>query len=246
MLRLLVALRMKIRAVRGRLHNRRIEMKRRPWRVDPRIKQNIIDQFHRLYYDGYGKGLTWGNTFWRGVKTEKCPLDLWVYQEIIQDLKPDLIIETGTRFGGSALFMADVCTLVGNGRIVTIDIDAPEGRPQDDKITYVSGSSVAGDIVTKVKGMIEADTKVMVVLDSDHSKAHVFKELQAYAPLVSKGQYLIVEDTNVNGHPVADDFGPGPMEAVDEFLSSNSEFSVDDSREKFYLTFSPRGYLRKA
>jgi cephalosporin hydroxylase len=85
----------------------------------------------------------------------------------------------------------------------------------------------------------------MVILDSDHSKQHVLQELHAYAPLVTKGSYLIVEDTNVNGHPVFPEHGPGPMEALDEFLGQNSDFVVDRDREKFYLTMNPQGYLHK-
>jgi cephalosporin hydroxylase len=84
-----------------------------------------------------------------------------------------------------------------------------------------------------------------VILDSDHERDHVLNELRLYAPLVSAGSYLIVEDSNVNGHPVVSDFGPGPAEAVEQFLAETEEFEVDRSREKFFLTFNPSGYLRK-
>jgi cephalosporin hydroxylase len=84
-----------------------------------------------------------------------------------------------------------------------------------------------------------------VILDSDHSQTHVRAELQAYAPMVSLGSYLVVEDTNVNGHPVLPDFGPGPMEATQEFLISHNEFVRDPSREKFMMTFNPGGFLRR-
>ena len=86
----------------------------------------------------------------------------------------------------------------------------------------------------------------MVILDSNHQKEHVLAELRAYSPLVTPADYLVVEDTNVNGHPVRADYGPGPMEAVDEFLAGTDEFSIDASREKFFMTFNPRGYLRRA
>ncbi len=85
----------------------------------------------------------------------------------------------------------------------------------------------------------------MVVLDSDHSAAHVGKELEIYAPLVTPGCYMVVEDTNVNGHPISPDFGPGPWEAVEAFLSRRTDFVADGSREKFILTFNPRGFLRR-
>ena len=85
----------------------------------------------------------------------------------------------------------------------------------------------------------------MVDLDSNHSKQHVLEEMRAYAPMITIGNYLIVEDTNINGHPVLPEFGPGPMEAVEEFLKENHDFVPDPSREKFLVTFNPGGYLRK-
>jgi cephalosporin hydroxylase len=91
----------------------------------------------------------------------------------------------------------------------------------------------------------EASGTVMVILDSDHSRAHVLDELTAYGPLVTSGSFLLVEDTNLNGHPAAPDFGPGPMEAVQEFLGTHPEFRVDRGWEKFFMTFNPRGYLRR-
>jgi cephalosporin hydroxylase len=86
----------------------------------------------------------------------------------------------------------------------------------------------------------------MVILDSDHSETHVRNELMAYADLVTPGSYLIVEDTNVNGHPAYPSHGPGPMEALDWFLTTRSDFSVDKSKQRYHLTLNPRGYLKKA
>jgi cephalosporin hydroxylase len=85
----------------------------------------------------------------------------------------------------------------------------------------------------------------MVVLDSDHSEAHVLQEIRRYSPLVQVGDYLVVEDTNVNGHPAYPGFGPGPMEAVEKFLAESSEFAVDARCERFLLTMNPRGYLKR-
>ena len=93
--------------------------------------------------------------------------------------------------------------------------------------------------------MIDKQHKVMVILDSDHSEKHVARELEIYSQLVSPGCYLIVEDTNVNGHPVFPNHGPGPMEAVEKFLQARQDFTVDRDMEKFYLTFNPKGYLKK-
>ncbi len=86
---------------------------------------------------------------------------------------------------------------------------------------------------------------MLVILDSDHSKRHVLDELRTYSQFVGEGSYIIVEDTNVNGHPVLPEFGPGPMEAIQDFLKENKDFAVDGSKEKFYMTFNPKGYLRR-
>ncbi len=113
------------------------------------------------------------------------------------------------------------------------------------RITYLLGSSVSEEIVGRVAAEAEGQAPILVILDSDHRKEHVLAELGRYAPLVTTGSYLIVEDTNLNGHPVEPDFGPGPTEAVEEFLADRSDFTVDRSKEKLYLTFNPGGYLKK-
>lgn len=207
-------------------------------------QSRIVEDFHRLYYDEAERGGTWKNTWWRGVATHKCPLDLWVYQEIIHELRPDAIVETGTYQGGSALYLAAVCDFVGNGRVISIDIDHQPGLPEHERITYLLGSSTSAEIVERVRTEVERGS-VMVVLDSDHSAEHVGNELRAYAPLVTVGSYLIVEDTNVNGNPILPGWGPGPREAVDSFLKENDGYVVDESREKFFMTFNPGGYLRR-
>jgi len=213
--------------------------------VDPESEQQIVDRFHRLYYDASALDKTWNRTFWLGVRTQKCPLDLWVYQEIIHELKPDVIIETGTLNGGSALFLASMCDLEMRGAVITIDVSHKMGLPTHPRITYLLGSSTSDTIVADVRSRIREVDTVMAILDSDHRRDHVLHELRTYGALVTRGSYLIVEDTNINGHPVYDEFGPGPMEAVEEFLRENKDFVVDREKEKFYLTFNPSGYLRK-
>ena len=213
--------------------------------MSDRSPEEIVRDFHRLYYSDHTR--TVGNTYWLGEYAAKCPLDLWVYQEILFERRPDLIVETGTFFGGTAHFLACMCDLVDNGRIITIDIRErqPARRPRHPRIEYRTGSSTAPEIVAGVIEAVQPGERVMVILDSDHRKHHVQDELRAYAPLITPGDYLIVEDTNVNGHPVTPEHGPGPMEAVDEFLAGTDEFFIDDAREKFFLTFNPRGYLRR-
>jgi len=180
-----------------------------------------------------------------GILTLKCPLDLWIYQEIIHEVRPDLIVECGTYRGGSALFLAGICDLVGHGEVVTIDVDPLPDRPSHPRLHYLTGSSVAPEILRAVADRAGTGS-VLVILDSDHSCSHVLEELHSYRRVVTPGSYLIVEDTCINGHPLLPDFGPGPMEAVDEFLQRAPEYSPDREREKLYLTFNPRGFLRRA
>jgi len=180
-----------------------------------------------------------------GLPVMKYPGDAWTYQEIIFDTKPDLIIETGTHQGGSALFLAHMCDLLGKGRVVTVDIEARPGRPVHPRITYVTGSSVAPDIRERVAVAAAGANTVMVILDSDHSASHVYDELIAYSSFVTPGAYLICEDTNVNGHPVYKKHGPGPMEALERFLPQHPEFEIDASRESAAMTAHPGGFLRR-
>jgi cephalosporin hydroxylase len=204
------------------------------------LHDDVVDSFHQLYYDT--SRLV---TAWLGVRIVKCPLDMWVFQDILYRTRPDLIIETGTARGGSAYFMACICDLIGNGRILTIDVRDAKKRPKHPRITYVQGSSVDPAILDRVRASISPGEKVMVTLDSDHAEDHVYAELQKYPAFVTKGNYLIVEDTNVNGHPVYPDHGPGPMEALERFLAETDEFEVDESCERFLLTLNPSGFLRR-
>ncbi len=205
----------------------------------------IVNLFHQVYWYSYEQ--TWQNTYWRGYLVAKCPLDLWIYQEILHQVKPDLIIECGTFAGGSALYFANLFDLMDNGRVITIDIHKhKKERPQHPRIEYMTGSSVADETVAQVKRKINPEDKVLVVLDSDHKSDHVLKELECYHEFVSNDSYLIVEDSNINGHPVFAEHGPGPMEALQAFLPRHPEFRSDLRCEKFFMTQNPLGYLYKS
>src|SRR6266566_253898 len=213
----------------------------RPRKKNVLTEKRIVNEFHKLYF--YGKENTWkNNTFWLSVPVAKCPLDLWIYQEIISETRPDVIIETGTAYGGSALFLASICGLVNYGRVITIDVNEQPGRPEHERIQYLSGSSTSDAIVANVKALIRANETVMVILDSDHRAVHVRQELDLYSPMVSVDRYLIVEDTNINGHPVMPLYGNGPMEALEQFARNQTNFVIDRQREKFLMTFNPKGY----
>lgn len=218
------------------------------WRrtmADGQLEQNAAGAFHQLYYDAGEAGGTWGNTYWLGRWIQKCPLDLWIYQEIIHELRPDLIVETGTYTGASAHFLATMLDLQNKGRVITIDINPRANRPEHPRLRYVTGSSISPETIEAIMPDIRQSKSVLVILDSDHRKPHVLEELRIFGKLVTPGSYLIVEDTNVNGHPAKPDYGPGPMEAVDEYLKETQDYEIDASREKFLLTFNPRGYLKR-
>lgn len=208
-------------------------------------EQKTIDAFHKLYY--YAR--LWEHTWWMGVPISKCPLDLWIYQEIIFNTRPDIVIECGTAHGGSALFLATLLDLLGNGRVITIDVNVNANLPKHDRILYIHGSSVEEATIAQVRSQIAETDKVMVVLDSLHNRDHVLKELEFYQGFVTVGCYLIVEDSNINGHPVFTDCerdsGPGPFEAVEAFLNWNNDFTRDEHCEKLLMTFNPGGYLRR-
>lgn len=213
--------------------------------ISPNSEKNVIKNFHELYYNSsvWEKGL--GNCYWFGIKTLKCPLDCWIYQEIIYKVKPDIIIESGTFNGGSALYLAGLCDLLNKGKIITIDIDSNKGKPKHKRIKYLVGMSTSTTIVNTIKKLIKPTDKVLVILDSDHSYDNVITELRIYNEFVTKGSYVIVEDTNINGHPVRSEFGPGPMEAVKKFMKETDKFKIDREQEKFFVTFNPSGYLQR-
>jgi cephalosporin hydroxylase len=207
--------------------------------------RELVDRFLELYYNARYSNLTWGNTLWRGIATLRCPLDLWLYQEIIHETRPDLIVEAGTASGGGALYLASLCEMTAHGQVVSIDIRHAPTLPKHPRLSYLTGSSVAAEVVASVAARAKAAKQVLVILDSDHTMPHVLAELRAYAPLVRIGGYLIVEDTIVNGHPLRGDFGPGPMEAVEQFLEENPGWIIDRSKEKFLLSFNRNGYLKR-
>ena len=203
-----------------------------------------MDEITWAFYVRYSETRVWyERTHWLGTSVRKCPLDLWIYQEILFRTQPDVIVETGTLYGGSALFLASMCDLLGNGRVISIDIKDDEDRPAHPRIVYLAGSSVAPEVVDRVRGEITDTDRVMVILDSDHHNDHVLAELRAYGPLVTEDCYLIVEDTMAGFSP--ERWGTGPSAAIQDFMTSNQSFVIDPSCEKFLMTFNPGGYLKR-
>ena len=199
----------------------------------------LITDFNALYH--MMRVQTWCTTRWRGVHVLKAPTDMWVYQELISEIGPDLIIETGSCQGGSALFMRDVLDKIyPEGKIISIDITHKDIR-EDAKvpgIEFYLGDSVADETLIYIKAMIEAYKckRVMVILDSDHSEEHVSKELELYAPLVTIGSILVVEDTSNS---------PGPLAAVQSWELRQKGFKKNLMGEKYMLTFNRDGYWER-
>jgi cephalosporin hydroxylase len=210
----------------------------------------VAGRFHEHFYNSQE---TWKKNKWLGIDTWQNPNDVWITQEIIAEIKPDFIIEAGTYRGGSAAIWAMVLSQVNpQGRVITMDIedltaDARKLPIFQERVDFLLGSSTDPKIVGEIEKRVQGK-KVMVLLDSDHSKAHVLNELKAYSKLVPVGSYLIVQDTNINGHPIwlnNSQAGPGPYEAVEEFLASTDQFQPDPNRERLLFTMHPKGYLKR-
>lgn len=199
-----------------------------------------------LYYSSF----VWAeHTKYLGIEVMKFPTDMWVMQELITELKPDLLIETGTWKGGSALYYAHIMDMTGHGKVVTIDNDPKDNLPSNWRIKYLVGDCLSDEVVNQVKKLIPVNGHVLVNLDSAHYKDHILKEMEIYSKFVTVGSYMVVED-GILGHPVKtkdkdDNYVIGPYEAINEFLKSHPEFESDRTKEKFQITANIKGYLRK-
>lgn len=198
------------------------------------------------------------NFSWLGRPIIQYPQDIIAMQEIIWEVKPDLIIETGIAHGGSIIFYASMLELIGNGEVLGIDIDIREHNrieiekhPMYKRITMIEGSSTDENIAYKVKEIAKNKKRIILILDSNHTYEHVKREIELYSPLVKKGSYLVVFDTVIEDMPkgfFADrpwEVGNNPKTAVLEFLNRNDRFVIDKSIEdKLLITVAPSGYLK--
>jgi cephalosporin hydroxylase len=201
---------------------------------------------------------------WLGRPIVQLPEDILRIQEVIYQVKPDVIVETGVAHGGSLIFYASLCKAMGKGRVIGIDIDirphnrtAIEGHPLGSFITLVEGSSTAPHVVSQVKTSIQPNESVLVLLDSCHSKDHVLEELLAYSPLVSKGSYIVATDGIMGvlaGAPRSDaDWSwNNPTQAVAEFLPKTSDFVLEEPPLLFNesgiserITYWPSAYVKR-
>lgn len=184
---------------------------------------------------------------WMGVRAWKNPLDAWIYQEILYEVRPDVVVEIGSAVGGAALYLSHLLELIGNGIVVSVDIDRSLFVAKHERLLTVTGPSSAPETVEQVAELCRGK-KVLVIHDANHSKKQVLEDLRAYAPLVSVGSYLIVEDGIVDvfrPYEALGVFYEGPLAATEEFLQSTKDFEVDVARERYLLTYNPRGFLRR-
>lgn len=242
-----------------------------------KFKDSIIENLAKLGQDVnlHNKSIAWikdtapynytYNFEWLGRPIIQFPQDIVAMQELIWDVKPDLIIETGIAHGGSLIFSASMLTLlqvsgvIKDGMVLGIDIDIRkhnrveiEKHPLANKIKMIQGSSIEETIINQVHDFAKDYNNILVVLDSNHTHNHVQAELNAYAQLVSKGSYCVVFDTIIEDMPndmFSDkpwDKGNNPKTAVLEFLKTHTEFEIDKSIEnKLLITVAPDGYLKR-
>lgn len=201
----------------------------------------IVQAFHAWYKGHHKEGGGPPRMRWRGFETLKCPMDMIAYAEILQNLKPHVIIEGGTCSGGSALFLADVLTAMAiesddyDPIVVTMDWDFDDNRPKHPRITYVTGDTLALETYKKVEDLVFHLSPKLLILDDGHSQEHVHEELELYMPLLVKGDYLIVEDTDLGG----------PWWGLEKWIGDNpGRLERDTEPEKFMMTFNPMGYWK--
>ena len=195
---------------------------------------------------------------WLGRPIIQYPQDILIIQELIWEIKPDLVIETGIARGGSLIFTASILELIGKGNVIGIDVDIRkhnreeiEKHPMFKRIKMIEGSSIDKKIVKKIFKLAERKKKILVLLDSSHTHSHVLEELKSYSPLVNKGSYVVVFDTVLEDMPKNSfpnrpwDKGDNPKTAVKEFVKKSNRFKIDvDIERKLMITSNPSGFLK--
>lgn len=198
--------------------------------------------FHHLIY----RTRNFSSTKWHDHRIRQNIFDLWTIQETIFEVQPELLIECGTNQGGSALYFANLFDLMGQGRVVTIDVERLHELSHE-RITFLLGNSVAPTIVNEVQRIVETVRgPIIVILDSCHTAEHVFEELKCYSRFVTPNSYCLVQDGVIDCLFAFRGDRPGPLRAVNRFMRTNEDFVVDRERcKRFLITHHPQGWLKR-
>jgi cephalosporin hydroxylase len=214
---------------------------------------SILNKYKSLYKTSlrewliyHHKEIVFNNMHWMGVRILKNPMDLWVYQEILFEVKPDIVIEIGSANGGSTLYLANILDCLNSGKIISIDIDRSNYKVSHERIVCITGDSLSEEVINEVKSLC-LNKKVLVIHDGDHTEESVYKNLIIYSEFVTSKSYFIVEDSIIDIFTVEEGIGghSGPLNAVLEFLKVNQSFTIDDKREKYLLTYNQCGFLKR-
>jgi cephalosporin hydroxylase len=194
---------------------------------------------------------------WLGLSVIQFPTDIVAIQELIWKLQPDVIVETGVAHGGSLVLSASILELIGNGKVIGVDIDirsanraAIEAHPLKHRIELIEGSSIAGETIAAVRAALGSAGIVMIMLDSNHTESHVLQELELYSPLVTLGSYIVAQDGAQawvwdipRGKPEWKD--DHPLGAIHKFLDRHPDFLMDPHFTRWGITQSPDGFLKR-
>ena len=212
--------------------------------IHARLEEQVIHQ--AFFMDLVKQTDNFSGVKWLGYPIWQNVLDLWTIQETIAEIRPELLIECGTNRGGSALFYAHLFDLMGQGSVVTVDVEAMH-QLSHPRVRFLVGSSISPAIRDEIGALAAACRgPVLVILDSDHRQRHVAAELELYAPLVTPGSYLLVQDGVIDVLPGFERGRPGPLPAIQAFVARHPEFEVDVARcERFLITHHPQGWLKR-
>ena len=216
-------------------------------RLVPAYRRTVGPVVNRLFHlDLVEKTQNFSDVTWLGHPVWQNVLDLWTIQETIVAVRPNLLIETGTNRGGSALFYCHLLDLLGHGTVLSVDV-TKQHQLEHPRATFLTGDSTGREVVERVQAAVNAaHGPVMVILDSDHSEGHVRKELDLYANFVTRDSYLIVQDSCIDVLPTARSQRPGPLPAIRRFLATHPEFEIDHQADsRFLISHHPCGWLRR-
>jgi cephalosporin hydroxylase len=199
------------------------------------------------FVEAYWNTLSWKDVSWLGRPVGRPPTDLFIYQEMLSEARPDWVVDTGTGNGGRAFFLATICELLGHGKVVSVGKAPKDGeRPTHPRLVHIAGEPTSAEVAAEVHQLVGSPGNAMLVLGSRTDRRRTVLEFDTYADLVPTGSFVVVEDTMVNGNPVWPEFGPGPAEGVRAIMqTTDGHFVVEPAFERFGLTFNPAGFLKR-